>query len=87
MIDNYVLVHGKVELQFQIGTTEVIHPAYIPNIHGSYILKLYFLQKHNFVIDLQHQVSAMQGVRSSFWVLSWVRMWLSLILNFSKKIY
>ncbi|MBJ5579777.1 retroviral-like aspartic protease, partial [Salmonella enterica subsp. enterica serovar Derby] len=50
---DYAPVHGKVELQFQIGTIRVKHPAYIADIHDSCVLGLDFLREHDFVVNLQ----------------------------------
>ncbi|MBJ5445331.1 retroviral-like aspartic protease, partial [Salmonella enterica subsp. enterica serovar Derby] len=42
---DYATVHGKVELQFQIGTIRVKHPVHIADIHGNCIRGLYFLRE------------------------------------------
>ncbi|MBJ5445336.1 hypothetical protein JGG59_24260, partial [Salmonella enterica subsp. enterica serovar Derby] len=53
---NHAPVHGKLELQFQIGTIRVKHPAYIADIQNNCILGLDFVREHNFVVDLQESL-------------------------------
>ncbi|MBJ5801048.1 retroviral-like aspartic protease family protein, partial [Salmonella enterica subsp. enterica serovar Derby] len=53
--------HGKVELQFRIGTIRVKHPAYIADIHDDCILGLDYLREHDFVVDLQENLLHCDG--------------------------
>ncbi|MBJ5561233.1 hypothetical protein JGG76_24295, partial [Salmonella enterica subsp. enterica serovar Derby] len=52
---------GKIQLQFQIGTIRVKHPAYIADIHDNCILGLDFLREHDFVVDLQENLLHSKG--------------------------